>query len=174
MESARNCRVMSIPIRAWYILWIVEDCRTRIEAASRTGPENRDRAERAEQRKMAFYAKEVDRSDHSRRASLDVLGPPTKETEIPRSDQEGEDHSSAREAKRARGEPQQDLSGEIPSPSADETLNPPEIPAVSSGSTPSSPTSVPISPGTSSSSGVKRTCSESIAPSSPCVSSGSA
>ena len=87
-----------------------QDCRTRIEAASRTDPVYRDRAERPEQRKMGFYAKEVERSDHVRRASLDVLGPPTKETEIPRSDQEGEDHSSAREAKRARGEPEQDMS----------------------------------------------------------------
>ena len=66
------------------------------------------------------------------------------------------------------------MSDEIPIPSADETLTPPEIPAVSSGSTPSSSTSVPISPGASSSSGVKRTSNESIAlPNSPGVSSGS-
>ena len=32
---------------------------------------------------------------------------------IPRSDPEGEDHSSARDVKRARGEPEQDLSGEM-------------------------------------------------------------
>ena len=92
---------------------------------------------------------------------------------IPRSDQEGEDHSSAREAKRARGEPEQDLSGEIPFPSADETLTPPEIPAVPSGSTSSSSSSIPISFGASSSSGVKRAYSESTAlPNSPGASSG--
>ena len=34
-----------------------QDCRTRIEAASRTDFVYRDRAERAEQRKMDFYAK---------------------------------------------------------------------------------------------------------------------
>ena len=78
-----------------------QDCRTRIEAASRTDPVYRDRAERAEQRKMGFFAREVERMDHPRRTSLEpsvVSGPPTGETEIPRSDQEGEDHSSAREA----------------------------------------------------------------------------
>ena len=77
---------------------------------------HRDRAERVEQRKMDFYAKEAERIDHQ-----------TGETEIPRSDSEGED----------RGEPEQDLSGEISIPSADETLAHPEIPAVPSGSTPS-------------------------------------
>ena len=51
-----------------------------------------------------------------------VPGPPTGERKIPRSDPEGEDHSSARDARRAREEPEQDLSGEIPIPSADETL----------------------------------------------------
>ena len=61
------------------------------------------------------------------------------ETEIPHSDTEGEDHSSARDAKRAGSwEPEHDLSGEIAIPSADETLTPPEIPAVPSGSNPSS------------------------------------
>ena len=35
------------------------------EAASRTDPVYRDRAERAEQRKMDFYAKELERIDHS-------------------------------------------------------------------------------------------------------------
>ena len=68
----------------------------------------------------------------------------------------------------------QNLSGEIPIPSADETLTPPEIPAVPSSSTPSSSTQIPISPGASSSSGVKRTSSESTAlPNSPGFSSGS-
>ena len=136
----------------------------------------RDRPAGAEQRKMHFYAKEVERIDHSRRASLEpsvVPGPPTGETEFPRSDPEGEDHSSARDAKRARGEPEQDFSGEILIPIADETLTHPEIPAVPSGSTPSSSTSIPISPGATSS-GVKRTYSESTAlPNSSGVSSGS-
>ena len=100
----------------------------------------RDQAERAEQRKMDFYAGEVERIDHPRRASLEpsvVPGPLTGETEIPRSDPEGEDHSSAWDVKRACGEPEQDLSGEIPFPSADETLTTLEIPAVPSGVTPS-------------------------------------
>ena len=43
--------------------------------------------------------------------------------------------------KRVGGELEQDLSGDIPIPSADET---PEIPAVPSGSSPSSSTSIPI------------------------------
>ena len=137
----------------------------------------RDRAERAEQRKMDFHAKQVERIDHPRRASLEpsvVPGPPTGETEIPRSDPEGEDHSSARDAKQARGEPEQDLSSEIRIPSADETLTPPEILAMPSGSTSSSSTSIPISPAASSSSGVMCTYSESTAlPNSPGVSSGS-
>ena len=66
-----------------------------------------------------------------------MLGPPIEE-------ENGEDHSSARDVKRARGEPEQDLSGEIPIPSADVT--PPEILSVPSGSTPSSSTSIPIPP----------------------------
>ena len=45
-----------------------QDCRTRIQAASRADPVYRGRAERAEPRKMAFYAKEVERIDHPRRA----------------------------------------------------------------------------------------------------------
>ena len=100
--------------------------------------------------KINSYEMEVERIDPSKEASLEpsvVPGPPTGETEIPRSDPEGEDHSSAQDVKRARGEPEQDLSVEIRSPSADETLIPPEIPAVPSGSTSSSSTSISISPG---------------------------
>ena len=77
-----------------------QDCRTRIEAASRTDPVYRDRAERAEQRKMDVYAKEVERIDHPRRASLEpsiMPGPPTEE-------KEGEDQPSSRDTKRAREE----------------------------------------------------------------------
>ena len=61
---------------------------------------------------MDFCGKEVEQMDHARRASLEpsvVPGPPAVETEV-------EDRSSVREAKRAREEPAQDLSGEIPSP----------------------------------------------------------
>ena len=65
-------------------------------------------------------------------------------------EKEGGDQPSTRDIKRARGEPQQDWSGEIPIPSA------------------------AVSPGASSSSGVKHTNSESTAlPNSPGVSSGS-
>ena len=87
------------------------------------------------------------------RASLEpsvVPRPPAAETE-------GADRSRVPEAKKAREEPAQDLSCEIPIPSADETLTIPEIPAVPSGAIPSNSITVQISPGASSSSGVKRT-----------------
>ena len=48
-----------------------QEFRSWIETASKADPVYRDRVERAEQRKMDFYAKEVERSDHSRRASLE-------------------------------------------------------------------------------------------------------
>ena len=134
-----------------------QDCRIRIEAASKVDPTYRGRVERAEQRKMDFYAKEVEQMDHARRASLEPGGgprPPTAETEV-------EDRSSVGEAKRARVEPVQNLSGETPNPSADETMTNPEIPAVPSSVIPSSSIPVQIPPGASSSSGVKRTFSES-------------
>ena len=57
---------------------------------------------------------------------------------------------------RAREEPAQDLSCEIPIPSADEMQTNPEIPHVPSSVIPSSSIPVQISPGASSSGGVKR------------------
>ena len=99
---------------------------------------HRDRVERAEQRNMVFYAKEVERIDHPRRS---LSGSEYRtwdhqlESEIPRSDPECEEHGSARDVKRARG-----VSGEILIPSADETIT-----AVPSGSIPSSSTSVTMS-----------------------------
>ena len=139
-----------------------QDCRTRIEARSRTDPVYRDRAERAEQRKIDFYANEVERIDHPRRASLE-LNVKLKRKKV-RINQVLVIPSGP------VGEPEQDFSGEIPIPSADETLTPPEIPAVPSSSTPSSSTLIPVSPAASSSSGVKRTYSESTAlPNSPGV-----
>ena len=97
-------------------------------------------------------------------------GPPTEE-------KEGE---GARDAKRARGVPEQDLSCEIPIPSADDTLTTPEIPVLTSDAIPSSSdfnsdlsggfikqrtysesTALPNSPGASSGSGVKRAHGES-------------
>ena len=117
---------------------------------------------------MDFYAREVEQMDHARRASLEPNGvprPPAAETEV-------EDHSSVREAKRAR-----ELSGEMPIPSADETMTNPEISAVASGVIPSISIPVQISPGASSSSGVKgvkRACNESaVSPNPSIVSSGS-
>ena len=110
-------------------------CRLRIERASKSDPVYRDRVERAEQRKIDFYAKEVERSDRSRRVTVEpevVLGTPAGETDTA-------DHSGGREVKQPRGEPQQDLSGEIPIPSADETLHPPELQT-----SPSSSTSIPF------------------------------
>ena len=59
-------------------------------------------------------------------------GPTPGDTETPRSDPEGKCCSSTN-VRRARGEPEQNLSGVIPTPSADETLTLPEIPAVPSG-----------------------------------------
>ena len=41
----------------------------------------RDRAERAEQRKMDFHAKEVERIDHPRRVSLEPGAVPEPSTE---------------------------------------------------------------------------------------------
>ena len=91
-------------------------------------------------------------------------GPPTEE-------KEGE---GARGAKRARVEPEQELSCEPPSSSADDTLTSPDIPVLSSDAIPSSSTSIPISPGALSTSGEKRTYSGSTAlPNSLRVSSGS-
>ena len=61
-----------------------EDCRTRIKAASKTDPMYRDRAERAEQRKMDFYVREVERFDNPSGASVEpsvVPGPQTEEKE---------------------------------------------------------------------------------------------
>ena len=174
MQNAGNCRATSSPSQARYTRRIVVPGSRQqagqtlcivIEPSDQNG------------QRWIFYVKEVERIDNPRRASLEpsvVPGPPTGETEIPHSDPEGEDHSSARDVKRARGEPEQDLSGEMLVPGADETLTPAEIPAVPFGAIPSSSTSIPISPGASSSSGVKRAYSESTAlPSSPGVSSGS-
>ena len=70
--------------------------------------------------------------------------------------------------------PAQDLSGDTPIPSADETLTNPEIPAVPSGVIPSSSVPVQTSPGASSISGVKRTYSErTTLPNLPGITSGS-
>ena len=81
----------------------------------------RHRAEQAEQRKMDFYAKEVERIDHPRRASLEL----SVVFELSTEEKEREDQPSARDSKRACGEPEQDLSGEIPIPCADGTLTTP-------------------------------------------------
>ena len=164
-----------------------QDCRIRIEAAIKEDLTFRDRIERAEQRKMDFYAKEVERMDQARKTFLEPSA-------VPRSSSartDVEDRSSVREAKRAREEPAQDLSGEIPIPSADETLTNPEIPLVPSGVIPS--TSIPNqfsrsgvkrpytesttmsnTPAASSDCDAKRACSESTAlPNTPVVSMGS-
>ena len=86
--------------------------------------------------------------DHPRRVSLE----PSVEPEPSHEEKEGEDQSSARETKRSRGEPEQALSGEVPSRSADETLTTPKTLGVPSGAIPSRSTPFPISPGASSSS----------------------
>ena len=65
------------------------------------------------------------------------------------------------------------MSGEIPIPSADESLTNPEIPAAPSGVIPSSSIPVQISPGASSRSDVKRAYSESTVMPNPEVSAGS-
>ena len=122
-----------------------QECRNWIETASETDPVYRDRVERAKQGNMDSYEKEVERNDHSRKASLEpgvVPGLSMEETET-------EDQSLAREAKRGRGEQVQDLSVEIAIPSAGETLNTPETPVVPSSSNPSSSNSIPTSPAVS-------------------------
>ena len=81
-----------------------QGCRTRIEAANRTDPVYRDRAERAGQQKMDFHAKEMGRIDHPRQVPFELTVAPEPSTE----EKEGEDHSSSRDVKRARGEPDQD------------------------------------------------------------------
>ena len=108
-------------------------CPARIESASRTDPVHRDGAERADQHKIDFYAREVKEMiilGELHRNRMSCQGHQL-ERQIPR----GEDHSCARDAKRTRGEP-----------SADEPLTLPETPAVPSSSTPPSSTSIPISP----------------------------
>ena len=50
----------------------------------------RDRAECAEQRKMDFYAKEVERIDHPRRVAMEPSAVPEPSTE----EKEGEDQPS--------------------------------------------------------------------------------
>ena len=75
-----------------------QDCRLRIERARKSDPVYRERVERAEQRKMDFYPKAVERSDRSRRVTVEpevVPGTPAGETE-------NVDHSSGREVKRPR------------------------------------------------------------------------
>ena len=151
VQNAGNCRAANFPIQAWHTLRIVGPG-SRQQAGQTlcivTGPSVQNN-----ERWIHFCAKDVERIDHPRRASLELSIAP----EPPSEDKKGEDHSSARDVKRARGEPEQDLSGEIPVPSANETLTPPEIPVAPSGSTSSRSISVPIFPGASSSSGVKRT-----------------
>ena len=88
-----------------------QDCRTKIEEESRTDPVCRDRAERAEPRKMDFHAREVEQIDNPRRASLE-------QSIVPGQTEEKEGGG---------GEPEQDLSVQIPIPSADDTLTTPEI-----------------------------------------------
>ena len=132
-------------------------------------PVCRDRDERAEGRKMEFYAREVERTENSRRASLEpsiVLVPTTE-------GKKAEDQLCARDAKRARGVPEQVLSGEIPIPSADETLTTSEIPAAPFGESVKFDVNSDLS-GSLNKQGVKRMYSESTAlPNSPGVSSGS-
>ena len=101
----------------------------------------RDRAERAEQRKMDCHAKRAERVDFPKRISSE----PCAGLEPSNEESKKEDQSSAWGTQRSRGKREQNLSREIPVPSADET------------------TSIPISLGASSGIGVKRTRSESTA-----------
>ena len=115
MQNVRNCGEMNIPLQAWRIHKIVtSELRQQVRQTRRIVTELNEQSSE----KMDFYAKEVEQTDHARRAFLEpsvAPRPPAAETEV-------EDRSSVREAKRAREEPAQDLSGEIPIPSADETL----------------------------------------------------
>ena len=143
---ARLCKMQETVARNLYShpsLAHSQDCRTRIEAASRRDPVYRDRAERAEQRSMDCYAKWkemiIQGEPHWNRVScLDH-----HLERVPRSDPEGEGRSF-------------------------KCLEMSNWSVESHNRTPSSSTSIPISPGASSSSGVKRTYSESTAlPNSP-------
>ena len=97
-----KCRTLSRSQYSHPSLAHSQDCRVRIERASKSDPVYRDRVERAEQRKMDFSAKEVERSDRSRRVTMEpevVPGTPAGETDTA-------DHSGGREVKLPRGVPQ--------------------------------------------------------------------
>ena len=165
MPNAGNCLATNIPIQAWHILRIVV-------------PESRQQAGQTLCIVTVLSVQNNERwiSTQGKWNELIIQGKPRwnqvsclnhqlkrkKKVKVPR------------DAKRARGEPEQDLSVEIPIPGADDTLTTPEIPVLPSDAIPSSLAPIPISPGASSSSGVKRTYSESTAlPNSLGVSSGS-
>ena len=148
MQNAGNCRATNISFQAWLTRRIVvpglrQQARQTLCIVIELSEQNSERWISTQRKWKELIIQ------GARRASLepsDVPGPRTGQKEIPRSDPEGEDHPSARDARRARGEPEQDLLGEVRIPNADETLTHPEIPAVPSRSTPSSSTSTPISP----------------------------
>ena len=113
MQNAGNCRTTSIPIPAWHTRRIVVPGLRR-QAGQILCIDN----EPSEQNSARWIStqRKWEELIVQRRTSLEpsvVPGPPTGDTEIPRSDPEGEDHSSARDVKGTRGEPEHDLSGEI-------------------------------------------------------------
>ena len=136
-KNAGNCRVMSIPIRAWHIHTTV-------------GSELRQRAR--ETRLIVIELK-----DQSSERWISMRKKWNKWI------MQGERHwnrvVSIREAKRAREEPAQDLSGEIPIPRSSGVKR-----------TYSESTALPNLPGITSGSGVKRACNEyCVAESSGCL-----
>ena len=74
MQHAGNCPAKNIHFHP--SLAHSQDCRIRIEAASKTDPTYRDRVERAEQGKMDFFAKEVEQMDHGRLKTAQVFERP--------------------------------------------------------------------------------------------------
>ena len=81
----QKCRKLSRNEFSFPSLAHSQDCHIRIEAASKADPTYRGRVERAKQRKMDSFAKEVEQMDHARRASLEpsvVPRPPAAETEV--------------------------------------------------------------------------------------------
>ena len=120
MPNARHCLATNTPIQAWHMLRIV-------------APGSRQQAGQTLCIVTVLSVQNNERWTSTqgklKRASLGpsaVPGPPTEE-------KEGE---GAQDAKRARGEPEQDMSGEIA--------------VLPCGATPSSSTSIPISSGASS------------------------
>ena len=148
---SRNCP------QAWHTLRSVEPKLRR--PAARLCVFRSSRASRT-----AKVARVVERNEHASGSSAAprvAPGPTSSNAGDTRSGPVGEEDASAQDARRARGEPVQDSSVEMPFPSADETSATSGVTAATPDSNPSGSPSVSVSPGVSSSIGVKRGLGES-------------